>query len=157
MTHNLRRWMTLIDSPILERAVRIEVSNEQFTLLINPSALQIVNLFERSRTDVLKGVIIGKTMYWWDGFYAHHGHILELFDPNYPALYEVNGVDCRMIINMECDDRPTLDCADKLLEHPLLQRVLTSNLIWFHVPGAGCMVYDQYQRFRAGKRDWWKP
>lgn len=139
---------------LLERPLRVVANNSVFTVWVNPTAQQIVRLFEQSRTDVLKGVIIEDAMYWWDGYYAHHGHILELFDRNYPRPYEVNGVDCRMIINMECDDRPTLSCDDGLLNHPALHRVLVSDLIWFIVYGAGCMTYSQYRSYRAGDKNW---
>jgi hypothetical protein len=166
MQTDLRYWMTLVErgdtlDPAVLRERRIEVRGSTFPLLQNPTIQQLLAVLRGSTWDRLKGLAVDNDVYWWDAYYAHHGDIAQIMvysdnpevgywdNPNYDN-------DARMILDLECEHTPTLDCNDKMLCHPRMVKLLASDEIAFSVPGAGCMNYSQYKAFRDNVKDWWK-
>ena len=131
-----------------EKFLRVEVNNQLLTLLVNPTIGDLLTHYEKSTERRLRGLVVGRDVYFWDAYYAYHGHVAALFDPAYPNY----NIDNRLDLRPDGEVDPTLDFADwdTVLDHPHVRRLLDSNRIYLYVMGAGWMTVGEAEALHRG-------
>lgn len=117
--------------PISER--RMEVGDQygkrgMVNVFRNVASLNLVQMVEQSKLKQVRGLFVGRDIYFWDSFYATHKQVADALEADYHLENRIHvWIDSYGGVCFETLDRPLGDFP----EIPAMQRLLASPNILF--------------------------
>jgi hypothetical protein len=110
-----------------ERALRVEINNQSMVVHKNPPSQTLLTLWDNSAYGIMRGIIEGPDVYWWDADKAIHAQVaavLGLEPLSSDHSEEEEDDPRRLILSREGDGRPFLSFSKTHRDHPQLQKLL---------------------------------
>ncbi len=96
----------------------------------NVAASNLLMLLMNSHEEKLRGLIVGRDVYWWDAYNATHGEVASVYDPDIHDMDRIIEYKKHRLAICLVDNAPHIyagEAPEELARIPSLTRLIARN------------------------------